>query len=58
MRVGAAVAADTVVGIVETMKLMNSVLAGCSGTVAELCVANAEFAAQDAVLMRIAPEPG
>ncbi len=58
VEIGAAVTPDTVVGIVETMKLMNSVLAGRSGTVAELCVANAEFAAQDTVLLRIAPGPG
>jgi acetyl-CoA carboxylase biotin carboxyl carrier protein len=53
---GSRVEADTVVGIVETMKLMNSVLAGVRGTVAEVCVANAQFAAQDAVLLRIEPE--
>jgi acetyl-CoA carboxylase biotin carboxyl carrier protein len=52
---GSTVSDDTVVGIIETMKLMNSVFAGCHGTVAELCVANAEFAAQDTVLMRIDP---
>jgi len=44
---------DTVVGIVETMKLMNSVSAGVRGTVAEILVANAEFAQRDAVLMLI-----
>jgi acetyl-CoA carboxylase biotin carboxyl carrier protein len=52
---GSTVSDDTVVGIIETMKLMNSVFAGCHGTVAELCVANGEFAAQDTVLMRIDP---
>ena len=35
VEVGSQVGADTVVGIVETMKLMNSVHAGVDGTVAE-----------------------
>jgi acetyl-CoA carboxylase biotin carboxyl carrier protein len=51
--VGSQVGADTVIGIVETMKLMNSVHAGVAGVVAEFCVANAEFAAQGAALLRI-----
>jgi len=53
VEVGSAVRADTVVAIVETMKLMNSVPAGAEGTVAEICLDNAEFAAQGATLMRI-----
>jgi acetyl-CoA carboxylase biotin carboxyl carrier protein len=51
--VGSIVEEDTVVGIIETMKLMNSVAAGVSGTVTEILVANAEFAEQGTVLMRI-----
>ena len=50
---GSPVEPDTVVGIVETMKLMNSVSAGVRGTVAEILVANAEFAERDTVLMII-----
>jgi acetyl-CoA carboxylase biotin carboxyl carrier protein len=53
VEVGSRVGADTVIGIVETMKLMNSVPAGVAGVVAEFCVANAEFAAQGAALLRI-----
>jgi acetyl-CoA carboxylase biotin carboxyl carrier protein len=53
VEVGSRVSADTVVGIVETMKLMNSVPAGTDGTVAEICLGNAEPAAQGATLMRI-----
>src|SRR6185312_9929900 len=53
VEVGSHVGADTVIGIVETMKLMNSVSAGVAGVVAEFCVANAELAAQGAVLLRI-----
>jgi acetyl-CoA carboxylase biotin carboxyl carrier protein len=51
--VGSQVGADTVIGIVETMKLMNSVPAGVAGVVAEFCVANGEFAAHGATLLRI-----
>jgi acetyl-CoA carboxylase biotin carboxyl carrier protein len=51
--VGSDVEPDTVVCIIETMKLMNSVTAGVSGTVAEIVLANAQFADQGAVLMRI-----
>jgi acetyl-CoA carboxylase biotin carboxyl carrier protein len=53
VEVGSWVGADTVVGIVETMKLMNSVTAGAAGTVAEICLGNADFAAHGATLMRI-----
>ncbi len=51
--VGSRVEPDTVVGIVETMKLMNSVSAGTRGTVGQIPVANAQFAERDAVLMWI-----
>jgi acetyl-CoA carboxylase biotin carboxyl carrier protein len=57
VEVGSRVSADTVVGIVETMKLMTSVPAGAAGTVAEICLANAEPAAQGATLMRIRADP-
>ena len=53
VEVGSQVGADTVVGIVETMKLMSSVTAGVAGTVAEICLGNAEFAAHGATLLRI-----
>ena len=56
VEVGSRVGADTVIGIVETMKLMNSVHAGVAGVVAEFCVANAEFAARGAALLRIRAE--
>jgi acetyl-CoA carboxylase biotin carboxyl carrier protein len=53
VEVGSRVDPDTVVGIMETMKLMNSVTAGVAGVVAEICLANAEFAAHGATLLRI-----
>jgi acetyl-CoA carboxylase biotin carboxyl carrier protein len=56
VEVGSRVEEDTVVGIVETMKLMNSVPAGARGTVAEVCLGDAQFVAQGTVLLRIDPE--
>jgi acetyl-CoA carboxylase biotin carboxyl carrier protein len=53
VEVGSRVEADTVVGIVETMKLMNSVCAGVRGTVAEILLGNAQFAERDTALMWI-----
>src|SRR5262245_36256790 len=55
VEVGAKVTAETVVGIVETMKLMNSVYAGTAGEVAEICVGNGQLVEQNHVLMRIRP---
>jgi len=57
VEVGSRVGADTVVAIVETMKLMNSVTAGADGTVAEICLANGEFTEHGATLMRIRADP-
>jgi acetyl-CoA carboxylase biotin carboxyl carrier protein len=57
VEVGDEVGEDTVVAIVETMKLMNSVHAGTRGRVAQICLDNAEPTAQGATLMWIAPEP-
>ena len=54
--VGALVTEDTVVAIVETMKLMNPVHAGARGRVAAILAGNAQAVAQGAVLMRIDPE--
>jgi acetyl-CoA carboxylase biotin carboxyl carrier protein len=55
VEVGSRVAPDTVVGIVETMKLMNSVYAGAGGTVSEICAANGEVVDAQRVLMRLKP---
>ena len=57
VEVGSPVAPETVVGIVETMKLMNSVYAGAHGTVSEICAANGEVVDAQHVLMRLKP-PG
>lgn len=56
VEVGQRVGPDTVVAILETMKLMNPVRAGSAGTVAELVVANNEPAEQGAVLLWLLPD--
>jgi acetyl-CoA carboxylase biotin carboxyl carrier protein len=55
VEVGSQVSAGTVVAIVETMKLMNSVHAGTTGRVAQILIANGEPVTQGAALMRIEP---
>jgi acetyl-CoA carboxylase biotin carboxyl carrier protein len=56
VQVGEHVSPDTVVAIVETMKLMNSVHAGTAGRVARICAGNGEFAALGSTLMLIEPD--
>jgi acetyl-CoA carboxylase biotin carboxyl carrier protein len=51
--VGSTVAEDSILGLVETMKLMNSVVAGCSGEVVEICTTNGTLVDKDDVIMRI-----
>lgn len=58
VEVGSRVRADTVVCIIETMKLMNSVCAGVAGVVVEVCLDDAQFADEGEVLLRIRPEDG
>ena len=58
VEVGSQVDADTVVAIIETMKLMNPVYAGATGTVSEICLDDGQFAEQDAVLMRVSAQAG
>ena len=53
--VGDRVDEDTVVGIVETMKMMTPVHAGTRGTVVEFRTDNGEFADTDAVLLLLEP---
>jgi acetyl-CoA carboxylase biotin carboxyl carrier protein len=55
VQVGDAVAPDTVVAIVETMKLMNPVHAGTAGRVARIPLENGDFAPLGTTLMLIEP---
>ena len=55
VEVGAEVEPDTVVGIIEVMKMMNSVRAGVSGTIVEVCAENAQLVEEGAPLFRVQP---
>lgn len=52
---GGRVTKDTVIGIIEVMKLMNSVSAGVEGTVVETLVSDGDLVEFDQVLMRVRP---
>jgi acetyl-CoA carboxylase biotin carboxyl carrier protein len=56
VEIGDGVGADTVVAIIETMKLMNSVHAGTPGRVARILLENGEFAPLGATLLLIEPD--
>ena len=51
--VGARVEHDTVVCLIEVMKMMNPVPAGVAGTIVEICVENAELVEHGAVLFQV-----
>lgn len=51
--VGSRVEPDTVIGIVEVMKLMNSVAAGVSGEVVEIVAPDAQLVEYEQVLVRV-----
>lgn len=53
--IGSRVEPDTVIGIVEVMKLMNSVTAGVSGEVVEIVAPDAQLVEYDQVLVRVRP---
>ncbi len=51
VEIGSSVEEDTVVAIIETMKLMNSVRAGARGVIVEIRAENAGFVEQGDMLM-------
>jgi acetyl-CoA carboxylase biotin carboxyl carrier protein len=53
--IGARVSANTAVGIIEVMKLMNSISAGVEGVLAEVLVRDGELVEFEQVLMRVRP---
>jgi acetyl-CoA carboxylase biotin carboxyl carrier protein len=57
VQVGERVEPDTIVCIIEVMKMMNSVPAGLSGTIAEVVADNAELVEYGEPLFRVEPEP-
>ena len=52
---GGAVEPDTIVCIIEVMKMMNSVPAGVSGTIVEVCSENAQLVEYGQPLFRVQP---
>jgi acetyl-CoA carboxylase biotin carboxyl carrier protein len=54
VEIGSIVDADTVIGIIETMKLMNPVHAGASGTITEILAENGAMIGKHTALMRLA----
>jgi len=57
IEVGSQVEPDTIIGIIEVMKLMNTVRAGVAGTVAEILVPDGALVEYGQVLLRVAPGP-
>lgn len=55
VEMGSAISAETVVCIVEAMKVMNEIKAECSGTIAEVCVDNVQPVEFGQVLFRVKP---
>jgi acetyl-CoA carboxylase biotin carboxyl carrier protein len=53
IEVGATVGPDSTVCIIEVMKMMNSVAAGVSGTVVEVCAENGELVEYGQPLLRV-----
>ncbi len=53
VEVGSAVEEDTIIGIIEVMKLMNTVRAGVRGTVAEIVARDATLVEYGEILMRV-----
>ena len=54
--VGDTVGEDSVIGIIEVMKLMNSARAGVSGEVVEILAVNGEMVEHGEVLMLVRPD--
>ncbi|WP_425050147.1 acetyl-CoA carboxylase biotin carboxyl carrier protein [Psychromarinibacter sp. S121] len=55
VQVGDTVTEDSVIGIIEVMKLMNSVTAGLAGTVTEILAENGQLVEHGQALIRIEP---
>jgi acetyl-CoA carboxylase biotin carboxyl carrier protein len=53
VQVGSQVEADTIIGIIEVMKLMNTVRAGVRGTVSEFLAADGALVEYGEVLLRV-----
>ena len=56
IELGSKVVEETVIGIIEVMKLMNTVRSGVKGEVAEILVRNGAAVEYGEILMRVRPE--
>jgi acetyl-CoA carboxylase biotin carboxyl carrier protein len=56
VEIGTEVEPDTIVAIIEVMKMMNSVPAGVAGTIAEVCCDNASLVEYGQPLFRVDPK--
>jgi len=56
VEIGARVEPDTIVCLIEVMKMMNSVPAGVLGTIVEVCAENAELVENGAPLFQVRPD--
>jgi acetyl-CoA carboxylase biotin carboxyl carrier protein len=56
VEVGSKVAEETVIGIIEVMKLMNTVRSGVKGEIAEILVKNGAAVEYGEILMRVRPK--
>ncbi|SPF79520.1 acetyl-CoA carboxylase biotin carboxyl carrier protein [Pseudoprimorskyibacter insulae] len=55
IKVGDTVTEDSVIGIIEVMKLMNQVTAGVAGTVTEILAPNGELVEHGQALIKVQP---
>jgi acetyl-CoA carboxylase biotin carboxyl carrier protein len=58
VEIGADVTEDMIIGIIETMKLMNPARARAAGTIVEICTSNGALVDATDVLMRVRPRKG
>ena len=56
VEVGARVEPDTIVGIIEVMKLMNTARAGVSGEIVEILARNGELVEHGETLLLVRPD--
>ena len=56
VQVGDRITEDTVIGIIEVMKLMNQVEAGIAGTVTQIVAPNGELVEHGQTLIRVQPD--
>ncbi len=55
VEIGSSVNQDSVIAIIEVMKLMNSIPAGLNGEIVEILIEDAQFVEKGQLLMRVRP---